>query len=275
MKNKIFNKIFSLLFVAAAILYTACEEVIDVELSGTESKIVIEGKITDEPGPYYVFISKTTDYFVPGDYPQIKGAVVTITDDLGIVDHLKEFQPGVYQTNLIKGTPGRKYFLTVSVDGVNYTARSSMPLPTEIDSVYSEKKETGLRDKSEVEYGIVCNFKDRVNYTNYCRINVKAKNKQEENFYLYNDRLSDGNYINYKRIFSRFNMNDTVKVDLLSIDEPVYQYYFTLSNAIASDGNGNPIMSTSTPANPISNISGNALGYFSACTVRSKTLVIK
>ena len=59
---------------------------------------------------------------------------------------------------------------------------------------------------------------------------------------------------------------DSITVVLQTIDEPVYTFFSTLR----SNTNG----SNAAPANPISNITNNALGYFSACGLRSKSIVV-
>jgi hypothetical protein len=54
------------------------------------------------------------------------------------------------------------------------------------------------------------------------------------------------------------------------IDGPVYDYFFSL-NSIQGNGPGGG----TTPTNPVSNISGGALGYFSAFTVQKVSAVVK
>ena len=60
-----------------------------------------------------------------------------------------------------------------------------------------------------------------------------------------------------------------------TIDRPVYEYFNTLQNALmnASDDDGGGI-SMETPGNPTSNISNRALGYFSAFSTKSDSLVV-
>jgi hypothetical protein len=57
---------------------------------------------------------------------------------------------------------------------------------------------------------------------------------------------------------------DSVTIEMHCIDKPVYDYYYSLGNRDNS----------ATPANPVSNIVGGALGYFSAHTVRKTTAVV-
>ena len=61
---------------------------------------------------------------------------------------------------------------------------------------------------------------------------------------------------------------DTVTVELQSLDDPIYRFWSTLVFGGASGSSF-----TASPANPITNITGGALGYFSAHSIRKKTLI--
>ena len=75
------------------LLFSSCEEVIELDLNTTEPQIVIEGFITDGEGTYSVLISKTVDFYDPNTFPPQTGAVVHITDDLGNTETLTETSP--------------------------------------------------------------------------------------------------------------------------------------------------------------------------------------
>jgi len=62
-------------------------------------------------------------------------------------------------------------------------------------------------------------------------------------------------------------VGDSVKVEMQCIDQGTYQYFNTFREA--SGGQTNV-----TPANPVSNISNNALGYFSAHTSRYRAIKV-
>src|SRR4051794_35684343 len=87
----------------------ACEKVIQVDLNTAAPQIVIEGEITDSPGPYHVKISKTTNFSADNVFPAISRAVVKITDNTGQADSLIETSPGTYSSRTIKGKPGNTY----------------------------------------------------------------------------------------------------------------------------------------------------------------------
>ena len=268
------KKSASILFIPSVIFsLISCEEIISIDLNNADKKIVIEGTITDQPGPYTVKITKTTDYYNPGSYPTVSGAQVTITDDLGFSEQLHETADGIYQTINLQGTSGRTYTLTVNSEGETYNAVSYLPQPTEIDSLYYKKSEEGVRHKDKEGYNLTVNFTDKPGVEDYKRIKIYRNGKLQNGYFLYNGRLSDGNKIEYDRIHIAFELNDFVFVELLSIDEVTYEYYSTISNATASSG-GNKIQ-TKIPANPNSNLSGDALGYFGAFTVRPDSVLIK
>lgn len=268
------KKVMPTFFITSLILLSfSCEEVINVDLNSADPKIVIEGTVTDQPGPYTVTITKTTDYYNPGSYPTVSGARVSIADDLGFSEQLHETTAGIYQTVNLQGTSGRTYTLTVIAEGKTYRAVSFMPQPTEIDSLFYKKVEEGIRPKDKDGYNLVIRFTDQPGVEDFKRIKIFRNSKLQDGYFLYNGRLSDGNVIEYDRIHADFELNDFVFVELLSIDKATYEYYSTMSNATASSG-GSKIQ-TKIPANPNSNLSGNALGYFGAFTVRPDSVWIK
>ncbi len=93
----------------------------------------------------------------------------------------------------------------------------------------------------------------------------------DKRFQIFSDRLSDGRYIRDKvdADTMEFRLNERVQLSLVGIDEKVFNY-MNEAEGVAYD-NAN----LAAPANPVSNVSGGCLGYFSAQTVRSQTGIIK
>ena len=263
----------TLLISSLFLLLSSCEELINIDLNSADPKIVIEGTVTDQPGPYRVTVTKTTDYYNPGTYPTVSGAQVTISDDLGFSEELQEIENGVYQTINLQGVSDRIYTLTVMAEGQTYSAVSSMPQPTEIDSLYYEKSEGGPRQKDKEGYNLIVVFRDEPGVEDFKRIKVFRNGILQSGYFLYNGRLSDGNLIEYNRIRTDFELGDFVSIELLSIDKATYEYYSTLGNAAASSSVSK--IQTKIPANPNSTLSGDALGYFGAFTVRPDSIFIE
>jgi hypothetical protein len=90
--------------------------------------------------------------------------------------------------------------------------------------------------------------------------------------FFFDDRLSDGKYISIalRTDSSYLNTGDLLNVKMFSIDENVYNYFLQLRQ---SSGTG-AFNSTASPANPATNISAGALGYFSSHTTQSQSIII-
>lgn len=265
-------KKFNIIFLLSVSLFLSCEKIVDIDLSSTDSKIVIEGSITDQAGPYTVRISKSTDFFVPEKAPTISDATVIISDNEGNSEILNEVSAGVYETASLQGTYGRTYTLRIDIEGEIYTASSVLNHKTLIDSLsFEEKSAFGPADEGdEQQYRISCFFQDIAGVEEYYRLKVYNNNTLQTAFYVQDDKLTDGQLIEYGRIDGDIFKGDSVKVELLRIDKGVYDYYKTLANILGGGG----MQSSSTPANPISNISNGAMGYFGALSISSAEITI-
>jgi len=244
-------------------------------LNKASPHLVIEGVVTDQTGPYSVSLSMTGDYFEPSLYfPTVSGALVILTNDIGIRDTLKELLNGIYESSKLQGTSGRTYSMAVVTGGKEYDATSFMPAKTVIDSLYSLPRRALDGDKG---YDIYVMFKDPPELGNYYRINAQSSSLipsdsiDGKRYRLFTDKLTNGNEMAVRiRAGRNVNAGDTITIDLLSIDKAAYDYFNTLSNILSSDRSPTSL----SPANPITNISGGALGYFAAYTIDSKKIVL-
>ena len=128
----------SILF-TALVLFSACEKVINIDLKNTAPKVIIEGTITDDPFTisYTVLVSKSNSFSSNGKNNPVSGATVIVEDATSnVIDTLEETKPGVYKTQKITGIDGHTYKLRAIVDGVAYTASSTMPQAVPLDSLY-------------------------------------------------------------------------------------------------------------------------------------------
>jgi len=264
MRAASFFILFFLLFFSIS-----CTKVINVNLNNANPNIVIEGIVTDAPGPYQVQITQTVNFSDPNVFPPITGATVKITDNtLGITDSLSETVPGIYVTQkLLQGVSGHVYQLHVLSNGQTYTASSTMPAKVNLDSVTFYSTDIfGTKSNSAV-----ANFQDPVGIPNYYTFTEYVNGQAIDQTFNFSDRLSDGKYIR-RQLFndsSYINPGDQVSIEMHCVDSRVWQYFNTLGQA---KGNNSQAI---TPANPISNISNNALGYFSAQTTQSGLSILQ
>jgi len=100
-----------ILIVFSAFTFSACEEVINIDLNTAAPHLTVTAIVTDQPGPYIVTLAKTESYFSSNDsFPSVRDATVTISDDAGNSDNLNETSPGTYQTSTLQGVNSQQYF---------------------------------------------------------------------------------------------------------------------------------------------------------------------
>ncbi len=259
-----------------AFVVSSCQQVVSIDLNKTNPHLVIEGIVTDRATPDSVVLSESGNYFEPSlSFPPVSGALVTISDDLGRTDTLREGIVGTYKSASMGGSPGRTYALRVVVRGAEYDAVSSMPQKVTIDSLYT----TPLREfDGDVGYNLYVMFKDPPEPGNYYRINLRVSRPLPpdsvtgERYHLFSDKLTNGNEVTIRMRTGRSVVTgDTLFVELLSIDKAAYDYYRTLNDILTSDRAPTSL----APANPNTNLSNGSLGYFAAFTVDAKSIVLK
>lgn len=254
------------------LLLSACEEVVEIPLDNTNPKLVVEGTITSEAGPYYVKLSQTGDFYSTAPAPKVTDAVVTISDDAGnaeVLTHSAD-NPGTYATGSLQGVIGRTYYLKVEHKGQTYLSQSKLLPVTDIDKL--EVRFVEESPSKEEGYYIYFFAKEPRGETNYYRFMVY------ENDSLYNsvndliitsDEFIKGDIENLELGYP-FKLNDVVKLEMHSISKEVFDYYNGLISVYNNDGG----LFSPPPVNPASNISNGALGVFRASAVVSRTITI-
>ena len=253
-------------------VFSRCQKVINVDLNVAAPRIVIEGVVNDRRGPYSVIISRSGSYFNQPVLQTVSGATVIISDNAGTTDSLKETEPGIYLTSLLRGYPGRTYTLTVISDDQVYSGSSTILSHVNIDSLTLVKSLTqrfdfGGGNNKETNADIHCFFKDPQE-KNFYRVKVyKNDSINTESYRLYDDQYTNGEETELRVVNAEAGA--TYRIELMSIDKPTYGYYRTLEELLFT----NPFFG-STPANPNTNLSNGALGYFGAYATSSQTIVI-
>ena len=252
-------------------LFASCEKVININLNDTEKRYVIEGNISNEGGNCTVTITQTKNFNEDNNFPGVTGAIVTVSDNGFAPKQLVETAPGKYATTAINGTIGHTYTLNINVAGRSFTSSSKMPVLVNLDSLYVEES-FFFGDSAKV---VNIKYNDPVETGNAYQF-VQYKNAVEEKtIFVTNDDYTNGRPVTTPLfIFAdddedkKLKKGDTIKIVMKCIDPGYYKYLYSIDAATGSSNNA-------TPANPVSNISGGALGYFSAHTTQSKTLVVK
>ncbi|CAI9678208.1 DUF4249 domain-containing protein [Elizabethkingia anophelis] len=268
MKNLFFT-ILSLFFVIS------CEKEINLDLDNQSGKIVIEGNITDQIGPYYVRITKSVAFTEANKYPAIENAKVILSDDAGQTETLQYVGDGNYKTSTFRGESGRVYTLKIQAEGKEYTAQSTMPEVVPFDDLEQDSFMVG----GEISYTLLPIFTDPPTLGNRYLFSYDVNNRSKKIFREFSDNINNG-MINQRPLILpnddddgnvKVKAGDTINVEMHCIDEKIYTYYSALLQLSGGGGVGGGI----TPTNPPSNIDNGALGYFSAHTVRKRSKIIQ
>lgn len=274
-KDAIVRKIVLLLLPVFAALTGGCEDKIQVDLKNSEPRLVIEGHLSYRANESWFRLSRTTDFYQPNEVEGVSGALIVISDSGGFEDTLVEWSgpPGFYWNSKARGDFQKTYVATVTVDDKTYVASATMPLPIRIDSLgMSFQEGDGFGPEEDRGYRVHVFFRDRPGVPDYARIMLWHNRLFCLDYYLYDGKFSDGNVIDYDYFTDVFQIGDTVTAEIVSMDKTMYDYFVTLSE-VAADKNGGTAFDA-TPANPNTNWSGEALGYFGAFNWSKESLIV-
>jgi hypothetical protein len=260
------KKYFTAILVGVFLM--GCEKEIKLPIDENQSMLVIDAVITDEPGPYYVKLTKSVAVLDDSRYPEVSNAKVIMKDNFGLTDTLKYTNKGVYLTNKLKGAYGTTYFLEILLDGKKYSAQSTMPKKVTLDSL------TISYVSFFSQYSVIPMYTDPITLGNNYRFVQTINDTLDKTYHIFNDNLNNGKEnqrpLNTDSDSLKVKLNDFVSVEMQCITSPTYLYYYSLRQ-IGGAGPGGG----TTPSNPPSNIIGGALGIFSAHTVQRKKIQIK
>ncbi len=261
-----------ILLVLVFAFISSCQKVIHVNLNAAAPQFVIEANIEDSIPNYQVVITKTVSFEQDNVFPAVSGALVLITDsNNNHTDTLKEISTGIYQVTVSKlPSPGITYQLYINAGGSVFTATSIMPQKVYLDSISVQKSPF----RGNLQFVPV--YQDPIAKGNSYHFIEYVNGVAGDGIYVRNDNLVNGQVATQPLggggVKSGSGPNgsiasgDLVQISLECIDANVYEYYFTLSQVTNQN--------SATPSNPKTNINGGALGYFSAHTSSTKSIIV-
>lgn len=267
--------ILSSLFIVFTLSLNSCREAIDVDLNEANPKAVITARLSAGTHDFEVKVTQTTSYFDNLAPKTIDDASVTITDQQGNATLLTPMGNGSYKALNYTATANQTYTLKVVAQGKTYTANSFLSPLVPLDSLtYEVSQFQGFGDIKDTNYTVYCNVKDPADQQNAYRGILTLNDTlriEADDIYTFTDEFTNGNLIRIPYFGKRFKKGDKVQIELLNIDYASDLYWQSLSQIVENRGGG----SSASPANPVSNMKGGALGYFEASSSSTKTIVIQ
>ncbi len=267
------SKILSGFIILAALMFSSCTKIIELDLNTSDPQIVVDAQLSDDPtDKAIVKFSKTFNFSANNTFPPLSSAVVFIKNrTTGEVDTLKETSVGLYNGSKLVGKVGNTYDLTILTGGKTITASSTIPRKVNLDSISALKQSFF----GNTQISLIPRYVDPKGLGDNYRFIVSVNGKVRKDIFTFNDELSDGG-LNGRPLFGGGSEDDAIKVgdsvtiELQGIDAAGYLYFSTMA-----EGGGSRNSDSATPTNPVTNLKGAILGYFSAYTTQKKTITIK
>jgi len=245
--------------------FSACEDVIEVDLPSGEAKIVIDAEIVWQKGTdgsvQSIKISRMADYYNPTP-PKVSGAEVYVENAAGeVFTFIEAAEPGLYICSNFVPELNGIYTLSVTVEGETYTATETLIPVSEINRVEQQVIQDIEGDNIEVAFY----YDDPVNQANLYLTEFDTDVLPYPEYELTDDEFFNGNEIRNEISEEDLLPGVAVEITLRGVSRQFYNYM----NLILETSSSNPF---STPS---ANIRGNvvsqgnsqsyALGYFRLC----------
>jgi hypothetical protein len=270
------------LFIFLTFLFFSCQEEVELTEYSAQPVLVVDGEITNEYRPQQIRLSQSADYRAEKPFPAATGAFVSLSDGMQTLD-LVEVEPGLYQTDSLAGQPGKIYTLQINWEGQNYTASDTMPaLPGVFDPVsFNAEGKDGTFEYRRHQFGfpeankweLIVAVKDTTDFPDYDidrlgqQVGIEVKPPADYYFtYFTHPNIEVNGLMNFEEGHFYGYVNPRIVTQKrYALSASHYQFL----RALFMETEWRGTLFDSTPANVKGNVSNGALGFFSACSVRS------
>lgn len=225
-----------LLFIlCTTILFTSCEDVIEVDLNEAQERLVIEAALIKLKGftdtNQQIRLTKTRGFF-EDSLTTVENADVTVTREDGEVFIFQHDSAGYYFTNQFQTSLLEKYYLKIEVDGEIYTAEETFIPVTTIDSV-SQRNDAGF---SGEETELKAYYTDPEGEENYYLFTFFVNFVDFPTTEIYEDEFFDGNTLFALYQEEELEPGDDVIIQNFGLSEQFYEYMNVLLSQVGSVG---------------------------------------
>ena len=272
------KKILLFLSLIITILFSSCEEVINVDLNTAAPKLVIEASINWEKGTtgsQQIIKLSTTTSFYSSIVPAVSGALVTVTNSSNtIFSFIENANTGQYICSNFIPNLNEIYTLKVVINGQTYTATETLKSVATITSI--EQNNEGGFTGNKIEIKAV--YTDPANEENYYLYRYKYPSSTKFDYFTDEDKFFQGNVFFSSSFTDDLKQGDAINIVHYGISKNYYNYLSILLN-LTGDSSGSPFQS------PPSTVRGNiinqtnfdnyALGYFSLSQTDTRNYTIQ
>ena len=257
----------SFLFIMAfALIASACEKIIDLEVKEGDKRYILDAELNTMDDSISIILSESVPYLSDDTPTYVENATVELTPEGNSAILVPYESNGRYALPL-EALEDQDYKLSVDFNDISVEANSHLTKKTNINELL-------IDENIEGDLIIRTALSDPAGEDNYYRIRYSIdgqKMDEVENWVLFSDNNNDGGELTPRILNELFESGKKVDVELMTMSKSQYEYYqgmLSISDPSAFS------YSVSAPANPVSNWSGDVLGYFSTYAIDTMSVVI-
>jgi len=268
-----------ILFLISILLFTSCEDVVDVKINSYTQALVVEGgiyhRLDGSTDVQLIHLKEAAEFLDQSGSAPVTDADVSVSDGFETYE-FTHTEDGIY-TAEVPTEIGREYVLNIMYKNKKITAAETLNSIAPIDSIYSMfEEESGFADEGYFVRNVQ-NFYHWKQYVNDTLRIVPDPGNQAN--LIASDEFFDGQvFIGYKPNEEIvLNLGDSVRVEQLGISEAYYEFLFQVFGQTFNP----PIIGSTPPARIIGNlvnetVSDNfVLGYFTVASLAKAETVVK
>jgi hypothetical protein len=275
-------------FITVAAIFTAfaCQDIIILPLNDQQARVVIEGLISNRVGSQSVRVSESLNYYDTIGTPPIKDAEVsllTVEGQLIEAFSYSEIDSAYVPSPQFVAEIGMEYILQVIAKGEIYQAAGQIIRNANLDSIYylsKEQLEVIGQNVFDGDYFLFVDGSLNSEMVEYFRLTVTVNDTlRNSRGDIANSILSSeffGSEFQFLPVPGDFVAQDSIHLELYSLNEDIFQYYQEFTNLLFNDGG----VFSPPPVNPTTNIinitavKNYALGYVQFSAIIEKDLYI-
>ena len=221
----------------------SCEDKANLNVTEGPKRLVVEGGISNDPGPYQVKLTITQAINTTAPEAFVDGAIVVIIEDFTVRDTLQNLGSGNYQTNTIsQGSIGSTYQLYIKTpEGLEYESiEETMQDVPGMDSLFFKEKDDITPNFFLTDgaiYGFT-SFRDPSGIDNYYRYKFFLNGVYQgtsSDIFVVDDSFNDGQYIE-ERFDYELAIGDTLKVTQIAVSQRRSNFLVEWSTLLNANG---------------------------------------
>ncbi len=217
------------------VLFSSCEDVIEVDLDEGIERLVIEASIlkpkNQNGNAQQIRLTKTRGFFEE-EITTVEDAHVTVRKSDGTEFIFSHDTLGVYRTDNFESTLLDTYTLRVEAEGEIYTAQETFIPVVQIDSI--SQRDNGGFSGEEIE--LRAYFTDSAAQENYYLFSFFVDFIQFPEINIFEDEFFDGNSFFALYLEEDLEPGDQVLIQNFGLSQQFYNYMFIVLNQAGSGG---------------------------------------